>query len=90
MKRVRSPNQGLPSNTNTSIDSPELSKRGFTHNTSDGFTPTTSSEDPAHTHIRPAAHWALLTDGAQLGVRKPQSADGLQEAVDHMKAPTPE
>ena len=27
--------------------------------------PAHSCENPAHTHIRPAAHWALLTDGGR-------------------------
>ena len=50
---------------------PRLSKNGFRHNPQDErrlytySTPTSSSEDPAHTHIRPAAHWALLTYGGR-------------------------
>ena len=54
---------------------PRLSKNGFRHNPQDErrlytrlynySTPTSSSEDPAHTHIGPAAHWALLTDGGR-------------------------
>ena len=33
--------------------------------TSASHTHTLSYGNPAHTHLRPAAHWALLTDGGR-------------------------